>query len=209
MKEKNLMKRIIRKALNAGGIDLLTDNADQALNKVLDGSVIEKIPVLGTIAKAVNIGMSIRDQLFENKLERFLTDLSRINLDEIKEFNEQMNNDPELQAKVGKKVLLLLERMDDMEKPSLLAKAFKCYMKSEINFDKFSLIGRAVDRCTVSGLKKLTDFKSPTDKHAEFSQELALCGLVNLVSLPLVTSPDAHATYRLTNFGEEFIRLLL
>ena len=134
---------------------------------------------------------------------------STINPDEIKEFNEQMNNDPELHAKVGERVLLLLERMDDMEKADWLARAFKYYMKSTINFDKFSLVSRAIDRCTLSGLEKLNDFNSPTDKHAEFSQELASCGLVHLVGLPLIATPDAGSTYQLTNFGEEFVGLLL
>jgi len=203
------MNKIIKKALKAGGIDLLTETAELILDSTLDSDVIEKVPFFGTIAKAVNIGKAIKDQLFETKLERFLTKLSTINPDEIKEFNEQMNSDPELHAKVGERVLLLLERMDDMEKTNSLARAFEYYMKGTINFDKFLLVSRAIDRCTISSLEKLNDFKSPTDKHAEFSQELASCGLVHLVGLPLVASPDVGSTYRLTRIGEEFVESLL
>jgi len=203
------MKKIIKSALKAGGIDLLTENAELILDSALDDGVLEEVPFFGTIAKSVNIGKAIKDQLFETKLERFLTKLSTINPDEIKEFNARMNSDPELHARVGERVILLLERMDDMEKPNWFAKAFECYMKGIISFDKFSLISRAIDRCSLSGLEKLNDFKSPSDKHAEFSQELASCGLVHLVGLPLIAAPDAGSTYQLTNFGEEFVGLLL
>ena len=128
------MKKIFKRALKAGGIDLLTENAELVLDSILDSGVIEDVSFFGTIAKSIKIGKTIKDQLFETKLERFLIKLSTINPDEIKEFNERMNNDPELHAKVGEKILLLLERMDDIEKANWLARAFKYYMKGTINF---------------------------------------------------------------------------
>jgi hypothetical protein len=203
------MKKIIKRALKAGGIDLLTETSEKVIDSVLNGGVIEDVPLFGTIAKSLNIGKAIKDQLFEAKLERFLTVLSTIDPEEIEEFNQKMDSDPELHTKVGERVLLLLDRMDDLEKANWLARAFGYFMKGTVTFDKLSLIGRAIDRCALTGLETLIDFKSPTDKHVEYSQELASCGLVHIVGLPLIASADVGSTYRLTNFGEEFVELLL
>jgi hypothetical protein len=203
------MKDIIKRALKAGGIDLLADTAELVLDSALDSGIVEKIPIFGSMAKAVNIGKAVKDQIFERKLERFLTQLSSINANEVQEFNNKIKEDAKLHQKVGESLLILIERLDEIEKSDWLAKAFRYYMEEKIDFEKFLLFGKAIDRCALSALKQLDIFSNPSDKLPEYSQDIASCGLIHLVGLPMIASKETGSTYRLTNLGEEFVSYML
>ena len=53
-------------------LELGAEGTEIALKQVLDDSVLKEIPIVGSIVKLYDIGTSIRDRLFTEKVRQFL-----------------------------------------------------------------------------------------------------------------------------------------
>lgn len=67
--------------------------------------------------------------------------------------------------------MLALERLDDIEKPQLLARFFLAYMRSEIDYVIFTRLARAVDRFNLALLPSLRRFYAREEPYMEISEE--------------------------------------
>jgi hypothetical protein len=136
-------------------IDFAADIADQALDSLLSEGVIKDIPILGHAVKLWRGGVQVQSYLFARKLVLFLSQLDRTPLDTRQEFVQKINTDPKQRRKVGEQLLLLLDRMDDLEKPAILSWAFGAYVAGRISYDTFRKLGHAIDHCALSDLLAL------------------------------------------------------
>jgi len=77
---------------------------------------------------------------------------------------------------------MLLERADDLEKPKLIANAFKAYLYEEITYSQLQRINFAVDHLFIGDLKDYGIwYQKPQYTMDEcVHQNLQLCGIVDL-----------------------------
>ena len=61
---------------------------------------------------------------------------------------------------MGEALLLLLDRLDDMQKPELVARFFCALMRGEIDRTTFQQMATAVDRLLIAHLSPLVAFYS-------------------------------------------------
>lgn len=193
----------------SGTGDLLTGWGEFALDQALDEGILKDIPLLGSLVKLYKTGENVREYLFSRKVEKFLRNLSKVSDEEVKCFNDSIESDPEFKARVAEHLTLLLDRIDDIEKSELLAKAFSAFIKGQLDFDKFRRIARAIERCMIDDLREVHNFERANDAFPEITYDLAACGLVELASLPLIQAPGANSTYKITVFGELFVKVVL
>lgn len=202
-------KSISKSLVSGGAADLLTDWGELGLDQFLDEGLLKDIPLLGSLVKMYKSGINVKEFLFSKKVEKFLKNLSGVSEEEVNSFNEKINSAPKFKARVAEHLTLLLDRIDDIEKAELLAKAFSGFIKSELNFDKFRRIARAIERCMINDLKEVHNFKKSSDAHSEITYDLAASGLIELVHLPSIPGPGAKPKYKITEFGELFVNMVL
>lgn len=118
------------------------------------------IPILGHAVKLWRGSIEIYSYLFARKLLRFLAPLNKIPQKDRKNFLSSLDNDPKQRRRVGEHLLLLLERMDDLEKPEILSRAFCAYVTGSMNYDAFRQVGFAIDHCSLSDLFTLRNHVS-------------------------------------------------
>lgn len=192
---------------NAG--DLLTDWGELALDQFLDDGLLKDIPFLGSLLKIYKSGVNVKEYLFSKKVEKFLKSLSGVTTQEAKSFNDKINSDPKFKTRVAEHLTLLLDRLDDIEKSELLAKAFSVFIMKAQDFDRFRRIARAIERCMIDDIKKIHVFNTASDAHSDITYDLAACGLIELVQLPQVSGTNAKPVYKITAFGMMFDQLIL
>lgn len=155
----NEITRIEDSLLNSIGdsqiIDSIADVAEQVLDNFLKDGFIKDIPILGHILKLWRGGKDISSYLFTKKLLRFLGPMSKIPENERQNFLIELSNDLDHRKEVGEHLLLLLERMDDLQKPEILAQIFSHYIEGKISYIEFKELGYAVDHCTVKDILTL------------------------------------------------------
>ncbi len=146
--------------------DIVGDLGEVTLDSVLNDGILRDIPIINTMTKLIKIGVTIKDFLFIKKLFKFLTSLREINLEDRKKLITKLEADPIYNQKVGENILILLDRMDNLQKPKFMAKAFKAYLYDKINGIELQRINYAIDRILVCDIPELLKFcsKSKDDK---------------------------------------------
>jgi hypothetical protein len=163
------------------------------------------IPIMGTLYKLWKAASSIPTYLFAKKVFRFLYELKDIPPEERQAQLARLDVVPGETEKIGETVLLLLDRLNDMQKPTMLGRAFRAYLEKKITLEQFHALSHAIDALSVSHLaeverlynKDTVSFGDPyhtigpsvwrTSIYGEDDldrnlpmQSLAMCGLVSL-----------------------------
>ena len=194
----------------AGGKDLLQDAAEFSLDALLDDGVLKDIPVVGTVAKLYGVAARVQGYVFTKKVRRFLTELAAIPLAERERFAERLERDPEQREKTADALIVLLDKLDDLAKAPLLARAFSRYVRAEFDFTTFRRLATAVDRCLVDdldALEKIEKRPAPLDDYV--GDVLVSTGLATIGAIPAIRGPGAKTVYALSELGELFLGVVV
>jgi len=198
------------KSLITGNIaDLLTDWGELAIDSNLADGVLKDIPILGSLVKLYKSGENVREHLFSKKVEKIIKNMSGVSEEEVSKFNYQINSDPEYRTKVAEHLTLLIDRLDDIDKSEFLAKAFIGFSTNRVDFNKFKRLARAIERCMVEDLREVHNFERANDAYSDITADLAACGLIEMVQLPQVARDDVKPMYKISKFGELFVKVVL
>jgi hypothetical protein len=206
---RDIGRAVLTAVVKSGGKDIAIEGADIVLDVVTDSELVDELPVVSWIVKAGRIGQSIRDQLFVRKLQRFLMALEQIPDNERMAFGEQLNDDSAVRQDLGEQLIIILDRLDELEKADMLARAFRAYIAEDIPYDLFLRIARVIDRCMIHDLKFAHNFERATDAFANESFDLAASGVIQIVQLPAIRTEDSRPMYMLSDFGHTFVNLIL
>jgi len=209
MPSQELGDSLIETISKFGGKDIAADAGEITLDAFLDGGLIEDVPFIGTLMKLKNIGVGVREYLFTKKLLKFLNRINEVSRDDINKFIDKMEDDSDKKKKVGETLLLLIERMDEVEKSELLGNAFRSYLCRKINYEEFFRMGRAIDRCMVADLKFVHNYERATDAFPDAAFDLSSCGLIEMVGMPTIRTESSRNQYKITDYGKLFINSVL
>jgi hypothetical protein len=181
--EESLVTSIRRPDLR----DALADVAEIGLDQLLEEGPLRDIPVLGTLLRLRSAWGGVRDYIFARKVTRFLISVGEIPLDERERFIakvEQQGN----RRQLGDTLLLLLDRLDDLEKPEVLARLFAAYVRGRYDFPTFRRLSMALERISLVSLPALRSFYS-SDRQGiqtggEEMEQFAFAGLVSINFFP-------------------------
>jgi hypothetical protein len=164
--------------------------AENVLDNMLENDVLKDIPVFGILQSIYKFYIGVRDTLFVRKLCKFLFTIQEVPREERQEMLNKLESDDNYKQKVGEQLLFLLDRMDDMYKPVLLAQAFIAYSKGLIDVIQLQRISFGIDRVFTYNLSELKryylmetdDNKSHDILEPMVFQNLANCGFVDLTT---------------------------
>lgn len=186
MIKKEFSESLLETIKSSDSQGLATDFAEIAFDNFTDLEGLAKdIPIIGSVVKVAKLGFSVKDILFLNKLGNFLFGLSDISQEKRQALICKLEKDSNYRTDVGAKIWLLLERVDDFEKPSIIATAFKAYLEEDISYIQLQKINYAIDHLFIGDLEEFLlfyrDAKHKMDEST--NQNLALCGFAILVQI--------------------------
>lgn len=211
MQPDTLQNQLVESIYSPKLADISEDIAEVVLDSLLDEGVLKDLPVVGTIVKVFKGAMDIRDRVFVAKVARFLFQLSKIPLEKRLLFKEKLNADLKLRRKLGLTLTLLLDRLDDIEKPDFVAWCFNAYLNDNITIDAFRRISSAIDIAFIDDLKAIC--REDIDLNTDGTIYLS-----NLSKTPLVDfkGGGVHSTwknlgaifYSLSPLGQSFVEIV-
>lgn len=113
---------------------------------VADSGALKEIPAFKWLAIIHTGWSSYRDQLLVQKLLRFFYEQRDIPAHEREAFSAQLDQDPAKRDRIGEQLFLLIDRHDDMEKPSLLGLVWREYIRGKVTLYQVERLARAIDR---------------------------------------------------------------
>lgn len=190
--------------------DALADVAEAGLDQLLDDGLLRDVPVLGTIIRLRSAAGVVRDNIFARKVARFLIRHMAIPAAERQTFLATLRTSQE-RRRLGETLLVLLDRLDDLQKPELLGRLFAGYVRGEIDYATFRRLGTALDRISLEAIPALRAFYDDTTPGrmvtgGEWLPELVAAGLV---SISLETFLEGvGGSFSKNNLGPVFLRLV-
>ena len=206
--ESSLLNLIAQSNLS----DLTIDVGEAFFDQLLGNGLVRDIPVLGIIINLAKTGKDINNYLFVKKIFRFLTHIEEIPQNQREKFITDIKSNEQFKKRVGENLLLLLDRLDDMQKAEFLSKAFKAYIEGNINYSTYHSLGRAIDRVNLDNLVALVDFYQEDSNHKvasdEIMQDLQMAGVVNFIPVTgMMIGP--FESYIKNELGKLFIELII
>lgn len=173
---QNLPAKIVESVYSPELSDLALDLSEVGLDTLLDAGFIKDLPAIGTIVKLFKAGGDIRDRLFLAKIAKFLFKLNEIPFEDRHVFKQKVSSDANYKKKVGQALVIILERLDDLEKPEMIGKCFSYFLLDKITFAQFRRLSSAIDLAFIDDLKGVLGLR--VERIGSFKENLARTGLV-------------------------------
>jgi hypothetical protein len=210
-KTESLESALIQSLDSSNLRDLTVDLAEVGIDQLLDDGLVRDVPILGTLARLrATIGI-VRDHLFARKVAKFLVGVAKIDAAERKRFITEIRERDE-DKRLGETLVLLLDRLDDFQKPELLARMFRAYVKGQCDLSMFRRLAAVVDQLPLPSLRALRSFYSTTrgglfETGGEFLSQFAALGLAAIEFYPSDTGL-VGGSYNKTELGKLFVAFL-
>lgn len=154
------------------------ESAQAGIELISHSEVLGAVPVVGIAFKVFKGLHDLRTQAFMAKLAKFVTDPSLQSADAKSALAQMAVNPNEDSRKIGEALFLVLERLTDMEKAALLARAFAGYLGGKITGDELRRLAPAIDAGYIDDLNMLIDAQEPIEpESAVWMRPLVVAGL--------------------------------
>jgi len=151
----NIGTAIVKGVINPEAKDLAVEFGDLELSAFLDESVLREIPIIKSVVAFCKTGMAIHNQLFLRKVAGFLLACPKFTDAEKEAFVREHLSDPKKAKNVGDALVLILDKLDDLEKPEMVANAFAACVRGKIPLECFRRLASAIDIGFIEDLKVL------------------------------------------------------
>lgn len=189
--EENKFNQIIKSESFA----LFSELGEITLDAFTDNEIIKEIPIIGTATKILNIGNTINDRIFINKLLKFLKQLDNFENGTILKEIQHLDDSKIYNYKVGEKIIEIINRIDSDGKPEIIGRLFRNFIDRKIEYSiflKFSDIVEKVFYYDLISLKSSVDGKF----YIELDDELYNYGLIDKKGIGLFGStPEARIEF--------------
>lgn len=155
MQKNHLGIAIIKGVCNSEAKGVTVELAEVALDSLLDDGVLKEIPGFNLIIACRKTWTSIHDQLFLRKVAGFIQASPQFIEAEKEAFAREHLDDPKKAQRLGDVIVLILDRLDDLEKPFMFAKAFAALVRGKIATECFRRLAAAIDIGFIEDLKAL------------------------------------------------------
>lgn len=135
--------------------DLGAEALELGLDSLLQDGLLKDIPVVGSLVSLVKFGKGVKDALFTKKLLAFLYALKDIPLKERIQMIDELNASEAYRGRVGERLVVVLDRLDDLDKAQVIGKLFGATIEKKISFEQFLRLSMIVDRGFLPDLKRL------------------------------------------------------
>lgn len=203
--------------------DSLVEIAELGLDSVLQDGILKDIPVLSIIASLCKTGVNLRERNLIRQTAIFISSFNAgtISADKLASYRNELESNPEKAEKELGRVILLLDRILEVQQAKVLGHFYSSYVKGSLSWDKFVEVSEVNSRMFLSDYDELiTVFQTPVKQDDEVSdrrmykiQRLESLGLVmenryRLQSGTILTCPDTDYRFVTTPFGSTFASLM-
>jgi len=131
--------------------DLSAEALEVGVDQFIDNELLKEIPIFGGAVKIYNLSQRISEGFFMKKIARFLFQLKDIPKEKRERFIHKLEDEKE-NRKVGEKLLIMLNKLDEVDKASIIGNLFKAFIEAKIDYNQFLRLSNLVDKSLLDDL---------------------------------------------------------
>ena len=166
--------------------DIIEDTLD-----TFNYGTLKDIPIVNYVVDSIGVISSIRDKIFFKKLIYFLYNCKDIDFEKRVKFMEKNFKDDG--KEFGEKIILIIDRLNDINKSVLMANLFRALIYEDIQQEQFFRLCNVISNClkekrnnSISGIRAISLFNQ---------------GLVGITNFSEVNFED-DTQYEITSLGK-------
>ena len=158
--------------------ELTPEILETGFDLITDSEVLKEIPIFGIAFKSYSIYQKVTESFFTKKLLYFLFKLREISQSEREKFITEIEVKSETQ-KAGERLLVILNRLNDVEKAEIIGRLFKKTILGNIEFNDFNRLSHIIDNAYIDDIKLLKNNKHLSYINEDIKSNLNQIGLLN------------------------------
>lgn len=176
----NEIEKSITETIKTSNLSELTiDYAEVFTDSVLKDGILKDIPIVNSIVGVGKIGFAINDYLFLKKILSFLVNIKDVHQSQREKLLLKIENSEKYQKNVGEAILLIINKMDDLEKPKIIGKIFSFFLNEEIDYETFLRLSQSIEKVFLPYIDKLIQLNSGQKVDYEIQNQLFNSGLLS------------------------------
>lgn len=170
--------------------------AEVAADSLLDDGFAKELPIIGSVIGLGKATVGIKESLFLKKIIYFISEINSISAEERYEIIEKIDASGKFRARVGEKLLYIIDKCEDHEKSQIIARLFSAFLSKNISYDEFlraahvvgQLVSEDLEWFVKEGWKETDEWKNrewglrEDCLTVDEAGDIASTGLVKLVS---------------------------
>ncbi|AIM60332.1 hypothetical protein IX49_07265 [Cellulophaga lytica] len=176
-KKENLEISLIE-TLTDDSLEFSGEIVELTIDQFIDNGLLKDIPFFSVFYKSLKTVQGIRDALFAMKIYKFIKEFNEIKNNEKNNFIVKISSNTKERIKVGQTLIMILEKIDELEKTQMIAKVFAAYLKEEINRSEFSQICSIIEKSFIDDLYSFVKMEKYDDISIEVQSSLSSLGLM-------------------------------
>lgn len=174
----DLSASLVPSIASASMTELLALGTDTALDAAIESGALNGIPLVGLVCGVARTGRNLRERFMLQKLGRFLYSAAALSPEERDRFRLGFESEAE-QDEFGARMLILVERADDLQKPKILGKLLVAHARGAFSRQVLLRLSLMVDRSFIDDLELLKTFREGGMASVE-AQALISAGFLHL-----------------------------
>lgn len=168
---------------DSGANDILAEMGEITIDSIVGNDAISQIPIIGTLRSLYKINNSVSDYLFIQKLLKFFNELGQISDSKKEKMILRIGKDEKYRDRVGDDLLEIINKIDNSDKPRLIAKLFIAYIEEIISLEKFFKYSQIINHSFLPDLMKISDYDLGQVLSIEDSSSLLSLGLIEVKTI--------------------------
>ncbi|WP_142685424.1 hypothetical protein [Chitinophaga polysaccharea] len=161
--------------------EITIDIAEAGIDQLLSNEFLKEIPILGAGFKLFAVAKNISESFFKRKILMFLFHLKDVPQEKRMKFISELNQDEKSRERVGEKILIILNQLDDSKKAAIIGKLFKAAISGHIEYSAFLRLSRIVDKVFIDDLAALKENHALYKMNDDTKENLATAGILKQV----------------------------
>jgi len=189
--------------------DVLATIGDAGLDAIIDSGSLDGVPFLGILTGILKAKRSVENELYFRKIYRFLLSLESTSVEDRVKFVNELTRKGKMEE-FGETILLLLERIDDIKKPSIIGNIMAAHISGHLAYDKAMRLAAIVNKCYSQDLGYLQQFREGTQGNMYYiADALFSVGLLANIGIDGGNAGDPNsggAIYSLNEYGKLLVK---
>lgn len=134
---KELAKSLDKTLKDTDLQNVTVDLSEVLIDSLIDDGITKEIPIIGTIVGLGKATLGIRDSLFLKKIIYFISEFKKIPTSTRHQMIDKIDSSQKYKIRVGEKLLYIIEKCEDHEKSTIIARLFVGFIKGLLTYDEF------------------------------------------------------------------------
>jgi len=136
-------------------LEAALQNIEAAVDTAVQNDAIAAIPVVGTAFKVCRGIDDVRSRVFAAKLAKFVSEPYLQTEEAKRKIKQKIAGSPDEATKIGETLFLVLDRLIDIDKPTILSKVYVAYLDDIVSAGELQRLAQAIDLAFGDDLKEL------------------------------------------------------